>query len=92
MKILNSTDLIHDSDDPGVDCRLGRMEGEARFSAADEEYFLSDAGADGIDGHQRAAGWLTRRGQRLDDKQLEPDQILVFSSDDDVADDTRQLH
>ena len=46
-----------------IDGRLDGIEGKARFLASDEEDFLADARADGIDGNQRD-GDPTRGGSR----------------------------
>jgi hypothetical protein len=52
----------------------------------------SPAGADRVDRDQRPAGRLVIGCQRLDDEQLDPDEVLVLAGRDHVADDTGQLH
>ena len=84
--------MVDDPDNAGVDRGFDRIEGKARFLATDEKHFLADAGADGIDGDERASGWLALGREGLDDEQLNPGQVLVFSRDDDVADDFCDLH
>ena len=60
--------MVHDPDDRRVGGRLGGIERERRFAAADEEHVLADAGADRIDGDERTvpaglpsgdSGWST---------------------------------
>ena len=59
--------MVDDADDAGVDGRLGRIERKARFLAAHEEDFLSDAGAHRIDRYERPPGGLAIGGERLHD-------------------------
>src|SRR5947208_3497014 len=83
---------IDNSDDCGIDRRLGWEKGKARFSAAHEEHLLAGASSHGVNRHQRPAGRLTVRRQRLDEKQLEADEVGVLASGDDVANYSGQMH
>ena len=67
--------LIDDADDAGIGGRFGRQEGERRLLAADEEDVLADAGADGVDCDQRAAGRRPIGRHRLQDEQLVAGEI-----------------
>src|SRR5439155_10142869 len=84
--------VINDADDTRIDGWLDRIERKARFLAAHEEHLLADAGADGIDGHQRAPGRLSLWRQRLDHQQSDTRQVLVLASRDDIANHAGQLH
>ena len=76
----------------GVGRRLGGIERKRGLPAADEEHVLADAGADRVERHERAAGRLAGRGERLQDEQLDAGQVLVLVGRDDVADDAGELH
>src|SRR5262245_20083597 len=84
--------MIHDPDNAGVNRSFDGIERKTRFLAPDEEHFFTDARADGVDGDERASGGFALRGERLDDEQLDADQVLVFSRGDDIADDFCDLH
>src|SRR6185436_1408129 len=89
---LSEIPVIDDADDARVDGRLDGIERKARFLAAHEEHFFADAGADRIDGDEGPAGGLALRRERLEDQQLQAHEVFVFSRDDDVPDDSREMH
>jgi hypothetical protein len=81
--------MVDDADDAGIDWRLGRMERKAGLFTADEKHFFADAGADGIDRHERPPRGLAIGGERLDEHQPDPDEVLVFPRRDNGADHSR---
>src|SRR5471030_218801 len=84
--------MIDDADDTRVNRRLGGIEREAGFLPAHEKHFLADARADGVHRDDRAAGRLALGCERLDDEQLDADEVLVLPRHHDIADDARELH
>jgi hypothetical protein len=84
--------MVDDADNAGIDWRFGRIEREAGFLAADEKHFFADAGADTVDRDERPPRRLAVRGERLDEQQLDPDQMLVFPCRHNGANDPGKLH
>src|SRR5262249_5425579 len=84
--------VVDDADDAGIDRRLDRIERKTRFLAPHEKHVLAHAGADRIHRDERLACRLAIRCQRLDDEQLDADQVLVLAGRDDVADHSGDLH
>jgi hypothetical protein len=80
--------MVDDTDDAGVDRRFRRIEREAGLFAPDEEHFFPDARANRVDRDDRAPCGLSLRVERLDEQQRDPDEVLVLSRGDDIADDT----
>jgi hypothetical protein len=79
--------MVDDTDDAGVDRRFSGIEREAGLFAADEEHFFADARADRVDRDEGPPCELSLRRERLDEQQLDPDQVLVLPRGDDIADD-----
>ena len=90
--IGSSVPVIDDADDAGVGRHLGRVERKARFLAAHEEHRLADAGADGVDRHERPPGRQCRRRRSAAGRAASRREVLVLPRDDDVADDPGELH
>src|SRR6478672_1647749 len=84
--------VIDDADDGGVGGRLGRIEREGGLAAADEEDVLAHTRADRVERHQRPAGRLPGRRERLEDEQGRAGQVRVLDRRDDLPDDPRELH
>jgi hypothetical protein len=84
--------MIDDADDACVDGSLDGIKRKARFFAANEKYLFTDTGPHGIHRHQRPPRGLTIRRQRLNDQELETDEVIVFPGRDDIADYAGKVH
>ena len=60
--------------------------------AADEEHRLADPCTNRIDGHERSTDGAAVGAYRLQHEQCEAVQMFVFAGDDDVTDDSGELH
>lgn len=83
---------VHNPHDARIHRRLGGQKRKRRFPAADEEDVLTDTGADGVGGDERAAAWCAIGCHRLQDQQLVRDEILILDGGHDVPDDEGDLH
>src|SRR3954468_8407236 len=84
--------MVDDADNSRIGWHFRWEERKAGFLAAHEEDRFTDAGADCVHGHQRTAGVRTIGCDRLQHEQRDAREVFVFTGDDDVADDLRQLH
>src|SRR5262245_30663438 len=84
--------MIDDADDARVRRNLDRIEREARFLAADEEHFFTDAGPDRVHRHERPASGFALGREWLHEQQRDAREMLVLARGDDGADDFGELH
>jgi len=84
--------MIDDPDDPRVHRWFGGVKRKARLLTFDEKHVLADACPHAIHCDKRLPCRLTRRGQRLNEQQFNPGEILVFACDDDGSNHFADLH
>src|SRR6185436_908731 len=89
---LPDVPVIDNADDTGIHWRFERIERKTGLLAANEKHFLAHAGPDAIDGDQRLARRLTVGSERLHEQQRHPDEVFVFTRDDDRPHDFGELH
>src|SRR5436190_18692540 len=92
VAVVAQVPMVDDPHDPGVNRRQHRIEGEARFLAADEEYLFADARTHRVDRDERLPRWLSIRCERLHDQQRDAREVLVLACHDDISDDAGKLH
>src|SRR5688500_7475489 len=93
---------VDDAHDHGLGGQLYRLCGHPRAAALHDQYKLTVAGADDVNGDDRAAGVAERRGllsgvvvldvEGFDDQQLLAAERLVLLRRDDVASYTCEKH
>ena len=84
--------MINDTNHARIGRGLVGQERKRRLPASNEEDVLTNAGAHGIDGHERASNRLAIGRDGLEQQQFVARECRILNGGNDVTDDAGELH